>query len=214
MLHVAAALLVLTLFPRPTSTFSPALRFSDLSSSRRLSRAVQSRTWDVTTCRLQPSVNSVSAPIDHPVEVAADELLVPVVTPVTAENADVTHGSLPKSFFLLNAVAIVWGSQHVVIKSSLETLPPSALNLGRFATSSVLFLPALAAVLVCTRVFVFSLVSHQPFTSRLLRSADKRQHQNAPGWGRVGALDGAWVCVPVGGTADYHGVSQCLLAVP
>jgi hypothetical protein len=54
-----------------------------------------------------------------------------------------------KSFLLLNSVAIIWGTQHVVIKSALENFPsPSVLNFWRFALSFLLFLPAFGTVLV------------------------------------------------------------------
>jgi hypothetical protein len=53
------------------------------------------------------------------------------------------------SFFLLNAVAVIWGTQHVVIKSTLDNFPaPSVLNFWRFSLSSLLFLPAFITVLV------------------------------------------------------------------
>ena len=56
---------------------------------------------------------------------------------------------ISKSFLLLNSVAIIWGTQHVVIKSALENFPsPSVLNFWRFALSLLLFLPAFGAVLV------------------------------------------------------------------
>ena len=55
---------------------------------------------------------------------------------------------LSTSFLILNAVAVIWGTQHVVIKSSLDSFPsPSVLNFWRFATSAVLFLPAFVQTL-------------------------------------------------------------------
>eukprot|EP01038_Epipyxis_sp_PR26KG_P012622 gene12622-16925_t len=51
-------------------------------------------------------------------------------------------------FFLLNFVAILWGTQHVVIKSSLDDYSTSSLlNFWRFTLSSLLFLPSFIAVL-------------------------------------------------------------------
>jgi hypothetical protein len=59
-----------------------------------------------------------------------------------------------KSFLLLNSVAIIWGTQHVVIKSALENFPsPSVLNFWRFALSFLLFLPAFGTVLVRLSAF-------------------------------------------------------------
>ena len=56
---------------------------------------------------------------------------------------------ISKSFLVLNAVAIIWGTQHVVIKTSLENFPsPSVLNFWRFSLSFLLFLPAFVSVLV------------------------------------------------------------------
>ena len=56
-----------------------------------------------------------------------------------------------KSFLLLNVVAVIWGTQHVVIKSALdsEAFHPSVLNAWRFAFSAALFLPQLIITLVC-----------------------------------------------------------------
>lgn len=53
------------------------------------------------------------------------------------------------AFLLLNGVAILWGSQHVVIKSAVESFPAtSLLNFWRFTLSSLLFAyPALTALL-------------------------------------------------------------------
>ena len=56
---------------------------------------------------------------------------------------------MSKSFLLLNSVAIIWGTQHVVIKTALESFPaPSVLNFWRFTLSFLLFLPAFISVLV------------------------------------------------------------------
>jgi hypothetical protein len=60
------------------------------------------------------------------------------------------------SFFLLNAVAVIWGTQHVVIKSTLDNFPaPSVLNFWRFSLSSLLFLPAFITVLVRQYLIVY-----------------------------------------------------------
>eukprot|EP00981_Chlorochromonas_danica_P005780 scaffold1190_cov187-Ochromonas_danica.AAC.12 len=54
------------------------------------------------------------------------------------------------AFLLLNGVAVLWGSQHVVIKSAVESFPAtSLLNFWRFSLSSLLFAyPALSALLL------------------------------------------------------------------
>lgn len=54
--------------------------------------------------------------------------------------------SLTTAFLLLNGVAIIWGSQHTVIKSTLEAFPTSSLNFWRFTSSALFFVPSLAAV--------------------------------------------------------------------
>ena len=62
---------------------------------------------------------------------------------VTISSSPGSKTILSTSFLILNAVAVIWGTQHVVIKSSLDAFPsPSVLNFWRFATSAVLFLPA------------------------------------------------------------------------
>lgn len=60
-------------------------------------------------------------------------------------------------FGLLNTVAILWGSQHVVMKSTLADSafsPASLLNFWRFLSSALLFSPALLKQKVCT-VLIF-----------------------------------------------------------
>lgn len=56
--------------------------------------------------------------------------------------------SLTTAFLLLNGVAIIWGSQHTVIKSTLEAFPTSTLNFWRFLSSALFFVPSLVAVAV------------------------------------------------------------------
>jgi hypothetical protein len=51
-------------------------------------------------------------------------------------------------FCLLNAVAVIWGSQHVVIKSMLNSTSAATLNFWRFFLSASIFLPALVQVVV------------------------------------------------------------------
>ncbi len=54
------------------------------------------------------------------------------------------RGSSLKSALLLNAVAVIFGSQHAVIKGSLDLFPStSLLNFWRFLSSALLFSPAL-----------------------------------------------------------------------
>jgi hypothetical protein len=52
-------------------------------------------------------------------------------------------------FLLLNMVAVLWGTQHVVIKSALSTYPTSSsLNFWRFTLSTLLFFPYFLKALV------------------------------------------------------------------
>lgn len=71
----------------------------------------------------------------------------------TSESTAISPAKNPllsKSFLFLNAVAIIWGTQHVVIKTALESFPsPSVLNFWRFSLSLLLFLPACISVVVC-----------------------------------------------------------------
>lgn len=53
-----------------------------------------------------------------------------------------------ESVLLLNGVAVLFGSQHAVIKSTLDVFPsPSVVNLWRFLSSALLFSPALVTLL-------------------------------------------------------------------
>ncbi len=53
-----------------------------------------------------------------------------------------------QSVLLLNGVAVLFGSQHAVIKSTLDVFPsPSVVNLWRFLSSALLFSPALGSLL-------------------------------------------------------------------
>ena len=48
------------------------------------------------------------------------------------------------AYAILNSVTVIWGSQHVIIKSALDSYPTaSTVNFWRFVVSSLLFLPAL-----------------------------------------------------------------------
>ena len=63
------------------------------------------------------------------------------------KDDDIALASL--SFWLLNSVAVIWDTQHVVVKTSPESFAsPAVLNFRRFAMSAALFSPALFNVLV------------------------------------------------------------------
>ena len=92
-------------------------------------------------------------------EIRNDISAQPVPTKTFTDESSVASFAPPaalmsKSFLLLNTVAIIWGTQHVVIKTALESFPaPSVLNFWRFSLSFLLFLPAFISVLV-RNVFV------------------------------------------------------------
>lgn len=69
-------------------------------------------------------------------------------TPVIASNSwFASYG-----FLVLNAVAVIWGSQHVIIKSAVQTFPLTSLvNFWRFLLSAVIFSPALINYLQLSR---------------------------------------------------------------
>jgi hypothetical protein len=70
---------------------------------------------------------------------------------LTNIDKNAASGEIQFEFFLLNTVAVIWGSQHVVIKSLIEdTTAASTLNFWRFFLSSLLFLPALLQTVVGT----------------------------------------------------------------
>ena len=67
-------------------------------------------------------------------------------------NQNTNKSSTPSylsALFILNGVAILWGTQHVVIKSALDIYPSSSLiNFWRFILSTLLFSPSLIKTLV------------------------------------------------------------------
>ena len=59
-------------------------------------------------------------------------------------------------FLLLNAVAVLWGSQHVVIKASVDSYPTTSLvNFWRFLLSTLLFSPSLIKLLVGSTTTIY-----------------------------------------------------------
>ena len=74
---------------------------------------------------------------------------------VLESNKDINNDSktVLNGFLLLNAVAVLWGSQHVVIKSALSDYPStSILNMWRFAISSLLFIQPISRILTVRNV--------------------------------------------------------------
>ena len=77
------------------------------------------------------------------VHISKEEGLAAVLKPASSP----TGISPSVAFLLLNGVAVIWGSQHPIIKGTLETFPTSSLNFWRFLLSTMLFFPALVGVL-------------------------------------------------------------------
>jgi len=74
-----------------------------------------------------------------------------------AENP-VDLSSKISGVLLLNFVAILWGTQHVCIKSSLESFGSTSLvNFWRFLMSSLIFFPSFLKTLVANNIlFLYS----------------------------------------------------------
>lgn len=79
----------------------------------------------------------------------------------TSNNNNVDTNTVVNGFLLLNAVAVLWGSQHVVIKSALSDYPStSLLNLWRFAISSLLFIQPISRILTVRIVVLIRYAIH------------------------------------------------------
>lgn len=101
--------------------------------------------------------------VKQPISSADSDIdLTPFTTPNIASTNDkktIWQPSLTIGLLILNFIAILWGTQHVVIKSALEEYPAtSLLNFWRFILSTLLFSPALLQVLVrsCTSSMILS----------------------------------------------------------
>jgi hypothetical protein len=95
-----------------------------------------------TTTAVLADKASASNKDDHRINVLNNE--------TNAEDSN----AVVNGFLLLNAVAVLWGSQHVVIKSALSDYPStSLLNMWRFAVSSLLFIQPISRILT-VRIFV------------------------------------------------------------
>lgn len=125
---------------------------------------------DGSTSQLELMDTSYETVIDRDVDVIKNESgIVRKVLPFseTVESISISESKellpvsnplLSKSFLFLNAVAIIWGTQHVVIKTALESFPsPSVLNFWRFSLSLLPFLPACVSVVVSRSImFLYS----------------------------------------------------------
>mmetsp|Transcript_18693 Transcript_18693/g.31115 ORF Transcript_18693/g.31115 Transcript_18693/m.31115 type:complete len:425 (-) Transcript_18693:451-1725(-) len=111
-------------------------RFDTQCSSPEIVSRSQRKTAAVTAI-VPPSTEPPSTPpLTSQSESPAD-----VLGSSTTETDIVQQQASPFSLALLNFVAIIWGSQHAVIKSSLETLSPGVVNLSRFVLGALMFSP-------------------------------------------------------------------------
>jgi hypothetical protein len=133
-----------------------SFRKSTFSTSRTTSREPKSlilRDDGGLRCRCtshRENIVADSGKLLHPENhsVLANENNSPLSSFSDAEDGGI-KAFMNTSFWLLNSVAIIWGTQHVVIKSSLSTfVSPAVLNLWRFALSATLFSPALIGAIV------------------------------------------------------------------
>lgn len=63
---------------------------------------------------------------------------------IQLQNNSLSNPLIAQSFFLLNGVAVIWGSQHVIIKTMIETFPQTSLvNFWRFLISTLVFSPTI-----------------------------------------------------------------------
>jgi hypothetical protein len=115
--------------------------FCDSSNSNELTTSLHS---DITKSVKSPQAVTISPVESHLSSQSA-------ISEVSLTNPTI-------GFILLNFIAILWGSQHVVIKSILSTYHyPSLLNFLRFSFSSLLFLPAFITAIVST-VFILIMI--------------------------------------------------------
>lgn len=154
------------------SIYSSRVRLIDYSSSLRYRSARYTYRSD-TPARPSALLNedkytlSIDSPRnistvdteDHSVEAGVSV----IVSIVNADGLNINASELSSShtsqrfaidpsllgFLLLNAVAVLWGSQHVVIKASVDSYPTTSLvNFWRFLLSTLLFSPSLIKLLV------------------------------------------------------------------
>eukprot|EP00741_Cyanophora_paradoxa_P006617 tig00001027_g6402.t1 len=108
---------------RRGSPMSRALRALGPHERRPRTPASGSPYSDVTVATVEPSPVEESEAEASTSEAPAQDALLPVV--------------------LLNVAAVIWGSQHAVIKDAVETVSPGLLNLCRFGLAAATFLPFL-----------------------------------------------------------------------
>lgn len=90
----------------------------------------------------QDGKGEISNLLLDPDMVAQDEVATQLLDEEAApEKKDFQTGSLFTSVVLLNFVAVIWGTQHAVIKQVISDTPPSSYSLLRFGLAAIIASP-------------------------------------------------------------------------
>jgi len=159
-------------------------RLTDYTSSSRYRSAADSRHTYRSDVRAKssavPNEDNSSLLIDSPRSISTDDededhstegvSVIDCFNIVNTDGSDVDASKLSSidasqpfsidpsllGFLLLNAVAVLWGSQHVVIKASVDSYPTTSLvNFWRFLLSTLLFSPSLIKLLVGSTTTIY-----------------------------------------------------------
>lgn len=113
-----------------------------------------------------PTVSDVSHLLAQESDIIDNDVVVPSSTKVNAEQPNITTlppqeddkdegiGLIPtQSLFLLNLVAVIWGTQHSVIKMVVEDCDASAFSLARFGLAAIIASPFTPALRPLVNIF-------------------------------------------------------------
>ncbi|CAM9349085.1 unnamed protein product [Chrysoparadoxa australica] len=128
-------------------------------------------------CGLQPSILSVAKPrstllLEHRTcgVTGRERRAVPLQCKSSSNAPEaVEEGSQPVALFLLNTVAVLWGTQHSVIKLlvAADDISAGLANLARFSVAALLFLPWTPGLLSSPPPLPFSPVAGEVKTSEI-----------------------------------------------
>lgn len=125
-----------------------------------------------------------------------DDVLVEVVSPPSSTSSEAVSTLLPLA--VLNAVTVLWGTQHAVIKLILQSdLSPGITNFARFSVAAVLFSPWTPGLLRDVPPLPFSSAAppHDSKANMAEECQDSGEAQDADAgetW-RAGAELGLWM---------------------
>lgn len=125
-----------------------------------------------------------------------DDVLIEVISPPSPTPSETTSALLPLA--LLNAVTVLWGTQHAVIKTILQSdLSPGVTNFARFSVAAILFSPWTPGLFrdVPRQPFFSSAPPHDSKANMAEERQDKGEVQDASAietW-RAGAELGLWM---------------------